>query len=351
MGGMPSLTVLVSPDSLKGSLGAVEAAESIAAGFREGDRRAEVIVHPISDGGDSLIDVVRYRLGGRVAVARVDDPLGRPVDASYLVLDDGTAIVESAQAIGLPLLAASELDPHRASSRGFGELLAAVDADPSVSRIIVGLGGVATVDGGAGLREAFPSLGKPLTIASDVRNPLLGERGAAAVFGPQKGATPDDVPLLEARLAALGFPPEVAQHPGAGAAGGLGAMLLSMGAELLSGIDLVLELTGWHDELRRADLVITGEGSVDGSTADGKAVSGIVAAASGAGVLVVVFGGLVDPDAAELLRERGVAEVVALSGDITRAADDAFELGRRLGARKSPAPGERLRGFSTPPGT
>jgi glycerate kinase len=333
---IPVSTVLVSPDSLKGSLGALAAAEAIAAGFRDADPDAVVVVHPVSDGGEGLIEVVRRARGGRDVVVRVADPLGRPVDARYLVLDDGTTIVESAQAIGLTLLASDELDPLRASSRGLGELLRSASADTAVARIVLGLGGVATVDGGAGLREVLPELAKPVTIASDVRNPLLGERGAAAVFGPQKGAAPDDIPLLEARLVALDFPPDVAQHPGAGAAGGLGAMLLSMGADLVSGIDLVLDLTGWHAALADADLVITGEGSVDGSTADGKAVSGVVSAASGAGVPVVVFGGLVDPDAAASLRARGVAEVVALSGDIRAAARDLFDLGRRLGGR-SPA--------------
>ena len=336
----------MSPDSLKGSLGALAAAEAIAAGLREANPDAVALVHPVSDGGDGLIEVIRHRLGGRDAAATVADPLGRSVVAEYLVLDDGTAIVESAQAIGLTYLTVDELDPWAASSHGLGELLRAVEADPGVARIVLGLGGVATVDGGVGMREALPTLAKPVTIASDVRNPLLGERGAAAVFGPQKGAAPDDVPLLESRLAALGFPPDIVQHPGAGAAGGLGAMLLSMGAELVSGIDLVLELTGWHASLAGADLVITGEGSVDGSTADGKAVSGIVAAASGTGVPVVVFGGLVDSDAAARLRASGVAEVVALSGDIGSAADDLFILGRLLGERdagrrKSPAPGER----------
>jgi glycerate kinase len=327
-------TVLISPDSLKGSLGALDAAEALASGFRDADPDAVVLIRPIADGGEGLIDVVRHARGGRDVVVRVSDPLGRPVDAGYLVLHDGMAIVESAQAIGLPLLGADERDPLRASSRGFGELLLFVTADAAVARIVVGLGGVATVDGGLGLREALATLAKPVTIASDVRNPLLGERGAAAVYGPQKGAAPDDIPLLEERLAGIGFPREIAEHPGAGAAGGLGAMLLSMGAELVSGIDLVLELTGWHAALAEADLVITGEGSVDGSTTDGKAVSGVVAAASEAGVPVVVFGGLVDPDAAASLRARGATEVVALSGDIGRAAEDLFALGRRLGKRE-----------------
>ena len=326
-------TILVSPDSLKGSLGAVDAAEAIAAGLRDADEDA-VVVHPVSDGGEDLTDVVRRVRGGREVAVRVADPLGRPTDAGYLVLDEGTAIVESARAIGLTLLTSAELDPLRATSRGLGQLLRAAIDDPAVARVVLGLGGVATVDGGLGLREVLPSLAKPVTIASDVRNPLLGERGAAAVFGPQKGATPNDVPLLEARLAGIGFPRDVAQHPGAGAAGGLGAMLLSMGADLVSGIDLVLELTGWHAALAEAELVITGEGSVDGSTADGKAVSGIVAAASAAGVPVVVFGGLVDPDAAERLRSRGAVEVVALSGDIRAAASDLLALGRRLGERR-----------------
>jgi glycerate kinase len=152
------------------------------------------------------------------------------------------------------------------------------------------------------------------------------------VFGPQKGASPTDIPMLEARLAALGFAPEIAEHPGAGAAGGLGAALLSLGATITSGIELVLDLTGWHDRLRGADLVVTGEGSVDASTLDGKVVAGIVAAAVSARVPVVVFGGLVDSDAAARLRERGEVEVVALSGDPSRAAADLRALGGRLAA-------------------
>jgi glycerate kinase len=150
------------------------------------------------------------------------------------------------------------------------------------------------------------------------------------VFGPQKGATARDIPRLERRLAGLDFPAEVAEHPGAGAAGGIGAMLLHMGATLTSGIKLVLELTGWHDQLRDAGLVITGEGTVDHSSLEGKVVSGVAYAAVSAGVPVVVFGGRVVPEAADALRRAGVAAVLPLSGEPRRAANDLRLLGDSL---------------------
>lgn len=328
--GAGSLRVVVSPDSLKGVLAAADAAEAVATGVLAEEPAADVVRAPLSDGGEGLVDVLAATRGGQRRTVVVADPLGRPVEAAYLVLDDGQAVAESASAIGLPLLADHELDPFRASSRGLGELLAAIGRDPDVDRLLLGVGGVATVDGGAGLREVLTELPLPVEVASDVRNPLLGPRGAAAVFGPQKGARPADVPVLEQRLAALGFAPEVADAPGAGAAGGLGAALLDLGARLRPGIQLVLGLTGWADAVATADLVVTGEGSVDSSSAEGKVAAGVCTAASAVGVPVVVFGGRVAPGGAAGLRALGATAVLPLSGDKARAADDLVELGRHL---------------------
>jgi glycerate kinase len=326
----PVLRVVLSPDSLKGVLDADDAADALAEGVLAEVPGADVVRAPLSDGGEGLVEVLAAARGGQRRRVVVADPLGRPVEAGYLVLDDGQAVAESASAIGLPLLAPAELDPFRASSRGLGELLAAVAADPDVDRVLLGVGGVATVDGGAGLREVLTALPLPVEVVTDVRNPLLGPRGAAAVFGPQKGARPQDVPLLEQRLADLGFSPEVAAAPGAGAAGGLGAALLAMGARLRPGIELVLELTGWTAAVATADLVVTGEGSVDSSSADGKVAAGVCAAAAAVGVPVVVFGGRVAPGAAAALRDLGATAVLPLSGDRSRAAEDLVELGRHL---------------------
>src|SRR5581483_12269024 len=206
---------LACPASLKGSLSAVEAAAALVEGLSSAGADAEAC--PVADGGEGTADVLCGVLGGEWRSATVADPLGRPVEARWLVLGDGTAVVEAAAAIGLPLLAPEELDPLRASSRGFGELIVhAVEA--GASSLLLCLGGSATVDGGAGLRTVVDRLTLPARVACDVRNPLLGPRGAARAFGPQKGATPAMVEELEARLAAM---PELAPYAalaGAGAA-------------------------------------------------------------------------------------------------------------------------------------
>src|ERR1700712_589448 len=324
------LTVLVAPDSLKGSLSATDAGRAFAEGFIAARPASTILQVPMSDGGEGLVEILEHALGGEFRTARVADPLGRPVTARFLVLPDGTAVLESAEAIGLTRLSADQLDPFAASSRGLGELIGAAAAEADVSSIILGVGGVATVDGGLGLREVLPALPIPIQVACDVRNPLLGVRGAATVFGPQKGARSQDVPRLEHRLASMGFAPEVAAAAGAGAAGGLGAMLLTMGATLTSGIELVMERVGLHERLRRSDLVVTGEGSVDESSTEGKVVSGVCAAARAAQVPTVIFGGRVDPRTADLLRDSGVAAVLALSGDPDRAQVDCRVLGQML---------------------
>ncbi|MGB3481691.1 MAG: glycerate kinase [Mycobacterium sp.] len=331
---MQNPTVIISPDSLKGCLSAADAAAAVASGIIAVCPEADPRALPLSDGGEGLVDVLAHVLGGELRSVTVADPLGRPTDARYLVLPDGRAVTESAQAIGLTLLTAAELDPFAASSRGLGELLTHIATAPDVREIVLGVGGVATVDGGVGMREALQQLSIPIRVASDVRNPLLGERGAAAVFGPQKGASPSDIVHLERRLAELNHPRAVAEHPGAGAAGGIGAMLLAMGATIESGIDLVLALTGWVDTAASADLVITGEGTVDLSSTEGKVVSGVIAAAGAHRLPVVVFGGRVHPEGATALRDLGAVDVRPLSGSIADAADDLYALGADVALRK-----------------
>lgn len=318
---------LISPDSLKGVLPARAAAEAIARGIRNQKEPADAVPFALADGGEGLVDVVMHTADVAARTVEVSDPLGRPVEARYLVLDDGTAVTDSAEALGLPLLRQAELDPFKASSRGFGELLQACFDDVDVTHVVAGLGGVATLDGGLGLSEVLSELRRPVTVASDVQSPLLGPNGAAAVFGPQKGATPGDIADLDARLAAIGFPSHIVNQPGAGAAGGLGAMLLKMGAHLRPGIDLVMEMTGWNDDLNQADLVITGEGRIDRSTLEGKVVAGVLKAAKALGVPVVAFGGLVDADGAEALREAGITAVLPLSGVKDNATRDLEALG------------------------
>jgi glycerate kinase len=241
------------------------------------------------------------------------------------VLPEDTAVVEAAAALGLPLLAAWERDPLVATSRGLGELLlAAVEA--GASALLVGLGGVATVDGGVGLREAVGERLRSvrITVACDVRNPLLGPDGAARVFGPQKGADPAGVAELERRLAALSVLAPYADLAGAGAAGGLGAALAALGGELVPGARLILERLGFADRAGAAALVVTGEGTVDRTTFGGKAPGEVAAVCRELGVRCVLFGGLVTEVPEEF-------DVRALSGRPERARGDLVELGEELG--------------------
>jgi glycerate 2-kinase len=309
------------PASLKGALGAPSAAEALAEGFRRGG--VEAVEVPVADGGEGTAEVLAAVLGGEWRAATVSDPLGRPVRARYVLLPGRMAVVESAEAIGLGLLRREERDPLRASSRGLGELIR-VALGERLASLLVCLGGSATVDGGAGMREVLHSLPVETTVACDVRNPLLGERGAARVFGPQKGATPETVEELEARLAAMEELRSVAELPGAGAAGGLGAALAALGAELVPGAELVLDLIGFRERLRGAALAVTGEGTVDRTSAEGKAPGAVVRACGEAGVPCVVFGGRVE----EPLEG---AEHAELSGDPARARQDLVALGERLG--------------------
>jgi glycerate kinase len=322
------LKALACPDKLKGVLTAAEAAQALGEGLVRAGVEAELL--PLADGGEGTAEALHAALGGEWRSARVADPLGRPVDATFLLLPDGRAVVESAQAIGLWRLGPGELDPLQASSRGLGELLLAAVGEARHG-IVVALGGSATVDGGAGLREVVTELPLPVTVACDVSNPLLGPRGAARVFGPQKGAMPEQVEELERRLAAMPELAPVARLPGAGAAGGLGAALAALGGTLVAGIGLVLEAVRFDERLEGIALAVTGEGAVDLSSAEGKTSAGVAAVCARAGVPCVVFGGLVETGAAAALHEAGATAVFSLSGRPERATADLAELGEALG--------------------
>lgn len=319
--------VVVACDKFKGSLTAGQVLACIADGLRRADpdRGVETVV--VADGGDGTLDAALSAGYERVPVT-VDGPTGEPVETAYAVLD-GVAVVEMADACGLVRLPGGELAPLTASSRGAGQVLAAA-LDAGVDRIVFGVGGSASNDGGAGMLQALgarlldargddlPAGGGPLadlhtldlsglhprlrevdlTLASDVNNPLLGERGAVAIFGPQKGADEAKREQLEAALTRFSSAVTAATgrddtgRPGAGAAGGVGyAALAVLDADMRPGIELLLELTGFEQMLPGASLVITGEGSLDEQTLLGKAPAGVASAARAAGVPVVAVCG------------------------------------------------------------
>jgi glycerate kinase len=305
------MRVLACPASLKGVLTAVEAAAALGRGARRVPG-VEVVESPVADGGEGTLEVLALARGGVWHSADVHDAFGRSQRARWLELEDGRAVVEAAEAIPLD---PGRLDPFAASSRGLGELVAAVGRP---RELVVCLGGTANVDGGRGFREVVRELAAPTCVACDVRSPLLD---AARVFGPQKGASPAAVAVLEARLLALTELAPYASLPGAGAAGGLGAALASLGAELVAGAELVLDEIGFDP--RGFDLVVTGEGAVDRTTGEGKAPGEVARRCAEAGVRCVVFGGRVAAPVEG-------AETVELSGDPARATDDLAALGETL---------------------
>ena len=316
------------PDKLKGTLSARAAAAALAGGFEKVGVEVDEI--PLADGGEGTADVLHAALGGEWRTAEVSDALGRKIEGRFLLLPDGRAVLESAEAAGLWRIAPGERDPIRATTRGVGELIEAA-AHAGAREILLGVGGVASTDGGAGMSEVIGRLPVPVTVACDVRNPLLGERGAARVFAPQKGATPEQVQELERRLASMEELRPVADLPGAGAAGGLGAGLAALGANLVAGIELVLDVVGFEDRIRGANVAVTGEGAIARSSAEGKTPAGVAAACGRAGVACVAFGGLVEYGAAQPLYAVGATAVLRLSGRPEKARDDLAELGEALG--------------------
>lgn len=322
------MKIIVAPNEFKGSLSALKVATHIERGIRRVFSSAQCELYPVADGGDGTLDVMVQNMGGDFVLIPVLNPVGAPVEARLGIIGK-TAVVEMAEASGLRLLRRDQLNPMRTTTYGTGQLIKAA-LDHGCQRIIVGVGGSATVDGGIGMAQALgiklldkngkaipyggdgllkiqsidasgldPRLkAATIQVACDVTNPLLGETGAARVFAPQKGATPVMVDMLERGLTHLAeiiqreLSRSVAEMPSSGAAGGLAAGLYAfLGAELVSGVDLILDMIGLEDHIKGADLVITGEGRIDSQTAYGKAPAGVLCLARKYGVPVVALAG------------------------------------------------------------
>jgi glycerate kinase len=266
-----TLPALVAPDSFKGTFSAHEVAAAIAAGLRASER--ETVELPVADGGEGTMDVLVNALGGELRTATVPDPLGRPVEARFALLPDGTAVVETAQASGLGLIAEDERDAWAASTRGTGELIVAA-AEAGATRVLVTVGGSASTDGGAGALEALEEAGvsPELEVLCDVRTVF---EQAPSVFGPQKGADPKLVRRLEKRLDELAgkLQRDPRGEPMTGAAGGLsGGLWGARGARLVAGAPYVLDAIGFDALMKEAAFVVTGEGRLDSQTLAGKIV-------------------------------------------------------------------------------
>ena len=311
---MPNARALACPASLKGVLSARAAAAALAEGLRSW---AEVDELPVADGGEGTLDVLYAALGGEWRETPVPDAFDRPRVARWLELPSGLSAVESAEAIPLD---PERLDPFAASSRGLCEVIRATGQP---RELLVCLGGTANVDGGGGLLQVLDELPARTRVACDVDVPLVD---AARLFSMQKGASAADAAQLEERLAAMPNLAPYAHLSGAGAAGGLGAALASLGAELLPGAPLVLDLVGFR--AAGYDLVVTGEGTVDRTTLRGKAPGEVARRCAATGVRCVVFGGRVAASLPEV-------ETLPLSGDPNRATNDLVALGRLLGGTEA----------------
>ncbi len=330
------MKIVIAPDSYKECLTALEVATAIEAGFREVFPQAEYLLLPVADGGEGTVDAMVVATGGTLVNVNVTGPLGDPVDACYGLTGDGrTAVIEMAAASGLALVPPALRNPLQTTSSGTGELISAA-LDAGSRHLIIGIGGSATNDGGAGMLQALgvrlldgngteigPGGGElaklerieldgldsrlrscRIEAACDVTNPLTGPTGASAVFGPQKGATPEMVRQLDDNLARFGelikrdLGISVCDVPGAGAAGGMGAALLAFcGASLRPGIDIVMEAVGLDAAVRDADLVITGEGRIDSQTVQGKTPIGVARVAKQYGRPVIAIAGSLLTDA------------------------------------------------------
>jgi len=344
---LSKMKIVIAPDSFKGSLSAAQVAGAIAGGIRSLHPGWKIVEVPVADGGEGTVDAVLAALPGRRVPATVRSPLLTNVKAGFAVVQEGkTAVIEMAEASGLALVPEDRRNPLVTTTFGTGQLILRA-IEEGCRRIFVGIGGSATVDGGGGMAAALgvkllddkgkdipfgggglsrlnridPSgridvSGLEITALSDVSNPLLGQNGAARVFAPQKGATPEMVELLERNLAHfaqvvkrdLGV--DVSEIPGAGAAGGLGAGIVAfLNGKIQSGIATIIDLVGFRDKIRGADLVITGEGKLDFQTVRGKAPAGVAKAASQLGVPVIAICGSLGEGAAEVARDHFLASI------------------------------------------
>lgn len=347
------LTVLIAPDSFKGSLTSVQVARALADGWARARPDDTILICPLADGGEGTLEAVAAAGGWTWQEMPATDPLGRTIQARWLRSTDGTrAVIEMAESSGLSRVPPTDRDAVHATSAGLGEVLATV-AGSGVHDVILGIGGSATTDGGFGMLAALSMGYSPrpqtnaaqhglpddldevvlrdidadlqrirLSVASDVTNPLLGPTGAAAVYGPQKGATPGQVVDLDRRLAgfadlierASDRPTPLRDLPGAGAAGGVGFALLAIqdrfaGFVLRPGVELVMEATDFDARLAEADLVITGEGRIDAQTAFGKTALGVARRAQTTGLPCIAVGGGVEPEGIDALAAVGAIAV------------------------------------------
>ena len=376
------MRVLIAPDKFRGTLSARQAADALAAGWRRRRPGDQLDVAPVADGGEGTTDAVVGALGGELVRVRVHGPLGDPVDTAFGVAEAAgvrMAVVESAAASGLQLIPEARRDPRRTTTRGTGELIAAA-LDRHPRRCIVGLGGSATNDGGAGVAQALgirlldaeghelasggaallalaridasgldPRVaGVAFVAATDVDNPLVGPAGASAVYGPQKGATSDDVALLDGALGHLAAVAErdlgvdLRDEPGAGAAGGLGfGLMVFLGAHVRSGVDVVAEALDLPVRAEAADLVITGEGRFDAQSLRGKAPAGVLRLAREVGTRAVVVSG--DAEAGVTLTDVPILSLVDRFGR-DAAVDDARRSLERLAEELADRADELARG-------
>ena len=355
------MKIVIAMDSFKGSLSSADAGHAAAAGILRAHPDAEISVFPVADGGEGTVDALVSGLNGSCRTVTVSDPLGRPIAAQYGILPDRTAVIEMAAASGLPLLTQAERDPMHTTTFGFGELIA--DAIRQGCRsFILGIGGSATNDCGIGCMQAlgfgfYDKDGKPAAhgaeglaqvhhittdhvlpelracqfhVACDVTNPLCGENGCSKVFAPQKGADAAMIAEMERsmqRFSALvtAYDPDAdAARAGSGAAGGLGfALRTFLHADLQAGIDVVIRQTGMEEAIRKADVVVTGEGRLDAQTVMGKAPVGIAKTAKKYGLPVIAFCGCAG-DGAAICNQHGIDAFFPILRTVT-TADAAME--------------------------
>lgn len=366
------MKIVLAPDGFKESLSAIEVANCLERGIKRAIPDAEIVKVPMADGGDGTVEALVEATEGEILNQKVTGPLGEPVEACYGILGDGqTAVIEMAEASGLHLIPPRERNPLSTTTYGTGELIEAA-LEKGIRKLIVGIGGSATVDGGAGMAQALGAqlpddndkqisfgggnLGRlarvdmgnmdprlkflSVLVASDVDNPLVGPEGAASVYGPQKGATPEMVRELDENLSHYadvikrdsGI--DVASLPGAGAAGGLGGGLVAfLKARLRPGVEVVIEASGLEEKLKDAHLVITGEGKIDSQTLHGKAPIGVAKVAKKQDLPVVAIAGSIGEDA-QVVLENGIDAILAITSrpmSLAQALEKAPSLVTDLG--------------------